>query len=136
MNILSTEIIDNTITEEKQISDHEPVMPSSISVLVEVAYKEKNYFLEFQSTTTSDYNAYSSTLSAYDESAGWSSLRDKFDNEDDFHHFLEEVKQESDAQNIRDEYVENNFNVDDGDFDGVDASSEINRATRKKELSL
>jgi hypothetical protein len=134
MKILNTEIIDNAVEQERQISETEYekyIQPSEISVLVKLEHDGKTYFLDYQSTATSDYGAYSSHLKAYGGADDYDKLMCQFDDEEDFYSFLYEVKKESNAQQIRDDYVEENYQVDDGDYGGMDANSEINKAVKK-----
>ena len=131
MEILNTEIIDNAHPQIDESTGNEFYQPSEISILVEIELDGKNYHLDFQSTTTCDYGAYSSSLAAYDGTDDYDALFDVIDDEVKFNELLAQVKNESNAQKQRDEYVNENYEVDTDYFGGMDANSEVNRAVKK-----
>lgn len=124
--ITDTEVIDNTV------ADHDGnIQPSEISILVEIEINGKPFCLDFQTTNTMDYGAYSSDLWPYDGTDDYSDLEDLFDDDNEFADFIENVKTKSNAQAQWHEYVSENFNVRDEHFSGMDANSETNKAIKK-----
>lgn len=102
--------------------------PASISVFVEIEYKNECYYLDFQSSMTHDYGAYSPTLAAYDGSDDYDRLQVNVANENRFINLLNRIKLESNAQLIYDEYMKLTYVVNDDYFSGLDANSCINSA--------
>lgn len=125
IEILSTEIIDHTIDDEYGF-----VRPSDISVLVEYRFKEKTHYLDFQTTLTQDAGAYSSILEPY-RCDSYEEVRGLFEREEDFLELVELVKQKSNADLLRNSYVQELFIIDDSPYGGIDGRSEINSAKRR-----
>jgi len=124
MKILKTEVIDNTVQDENGL-----VQPSDISVLVEFEYATKVYELDFQTTSTHDYGAYSSRLAAYDGTGDYERLDTDAGNLID--PVLDLVLEKSKAQEIWQNYINKNYDVNEDHFGGIDGRSKINEAARK-----
>ena len=125
-SVLETEILDNTFADEEG-----NIQPAEISVSVTVMVLEKKYTLDFQTTTTHDYGAYSSTLESYAGNSDHSDLSGLFDDEDAFIEFLAEVKKAAAAESIWNDYANDTYNLNSDHFGGLDANSEINQAVKK-----
>jgi hypothetical protein len=125
VTIYSTEIIDNCVADE-----HGYYQPSEISITVNFEVADVNYILDFQTTTTHDYGAYSSKLSAYDGNDDYDLLIENL-GEDNAQKVLQTVLEKSNAQFIRNEYVSENYTVSDEAPNGIDANSETNKAVKK-----
>ena len=119
--IINTEICDNAVKDE---NDNYPI--SGISVAVTAEIDKKEYCLEFQTSSTMDYGAISSDLEINDDDT-FDELKDLFDDDDDFFGLIDAIKDKSQAQKVWREYIEKNYTVDEGHFEGMDANSEINR---------
>lgn len=129
LRIIETEIIDNTteINGKYQIAE--------VSVLVKIRFLKKDFYLDFQTSNTSDYGAFSSDLAAYDGTDDYSNLQD-FVEETDFltdlfQEILDTVKEKADANKKWDEYVNENYKRNSDHFGGMDANSEINEAVKR-----
>lgn len=146
MKIIKTEIIDN---EE---SDHNgDYNIAGISVLVTLEYNNKNYTLDYQTSTTHDYGAMSSDLGAYDDDADYPALFDDFNSSrntedihsdnyyheaekwEDFSDFLNEIKELADVNEIWTNYVEENYIRENPAGNFFDANSEFVHAKSKEE---
>ena len=126
LEIISTEIIDNAVND-----GYGNFKISEVSILVELRYLDNIYHLDFQTTTTNDYGAYSSSLAPYDGTDSFDDLKNCFDDEDDFYSFVDIIKSESKVQKKWKNYVDEKYNVNDDHFNGMDGNSEINEATLK-----
>jgi hypothetical protein len=123
--ISSTAIIDNCNEDEEG-----NFQPSQISVNVNFEVAEKKYSLEFQTTTTHDFGAYSNKLAAYDVDESYDLIVEAF-GEAGAMRVIDVVMEKSNAKTIRDDYVSNHYQVQDEAFNGIDANSQINKAIQK-----
>ena len=126
LEILETEIVDNAVYTNPETGTRQP---SEISVLVKIEYKCKNYYIDFQTTTTNDYGAFSSSLSPYDGTDSYDELQDACGC--DFDSIIDKIYDESNCQKIWSEYVDKNYTRNLGHYGGMDANSEINEMTAK-----
>jgi hypothetical protein len=125
--IKNTEIIDNSCKNQETGL----YQPSEISILVELEMDEKGFYLDFQTTNTQDYGAFSSSLAAYDGTDAYLELEDHCsENEIDFDELLKKVKKESSAQNLWIEYINENYVKNENHYGGSDANSEINEMSK------
>jgi hypothetical protein len=125
--INSTEIIDCTNEDESG-----NILLSGISVLVNFTIETKTFMLDFQTTETFDYSAISSNLASSDlAGVDHSSFIDFIGDDDKSEALLELIKTESNAQEIWNDYVYENFIINEDHFNGMDANSEINTAVRR-----
>lgn len=125
VDITDVEIIDNCNEDEEG-----NIQPSEISALVGFTFVGEAYSIDFKTTTTSDYGAYSSKLAAYDGSDDYDRFVEAV-GDDMAQEILSVVLKESDAQEIRNKYVSENYSVSDESYGGMDGNSETNKATRK-----
>lgn len=125
-DVIGTEILDFAVADEEG-----NVRPSEISVAVTVEVKGSRYCLDFQTTTTHDYGAYSSKLESYDENDDHCSLEKVVGDDDAFADLLEAIKSEANPESEWRDYVSENYSVSDDDFGGMDANSEVNQAKVK-----
>jgi hypothetical protein len=126
VKILETEIFDNAMPDENGC-----IQPSEISVGVTIEHNGERYTLDFQTTTTHDYGAFSSILESYEGNSDHSNLSDTFEDEEQFNEFLREIKMQANPEQVWKSYVDDNYDCDLGNFGGMDANSEINKATKK-----
>lgn len=129
--IINTDVVDNAV------ADHDGnYQPSEISVLVEIEIDRKVYYLDFQTTSTHDYGAYSSDLAPYEGTDSYDALADMFDggtDDDQFHGLIAAIKKAADVQQKWTDYITETYIVDDDYFGGMDANSEINRMRKLDE---
>ncbi len=127
--IKSAEIIDNASYQDEDGN----YQPSEISVLVEIEVAGNLYSMDFQTTGTHDYGAYSSDLWPYDGTEDYESLYALFgdDREAEFKGFIETIKTESKCQQIWQNYVNGRYLLSSDHFDGMDANSEVNKMRLK-----
>lgn len=126
LEILGTEIIDNAVYTDQETGKKRP---SEISVLVEIEYKSKNYHLDFQTTTTYDAGAFSSSLSPYDQTESYSELEELC--VDDFDDLIVKIHEKSECQKIWTDYVDENYDRNLDHYGGMDGNSEINEMVKK-----
>lgn len=124
--IIDTEIIDNTVEDKDG-----DIQPSEISVSINIEIDGENYYLDYQTTTTFDYGAYSSELAPYDGTDDYETLKNLFDEEDDFYKLVSDIADAANVQTLWKEYVCEKYDVDENHFNGMDANSEINLASKK-----
>jgi hypothetical protein len=122
----STEVIDNCEYEDEDGN----YQPSEISVLIGFDVAGESYNIDFQTTTTHDVGAYSSRLAAYDGDDNYSLIVEAL-GEHNARQVLKAVVEKTNAESMRAEYVSNNYTVSTEEFGGIDANSEINKATKK-----
>lgn len=125
---IETEIFDNTIQDQDG-----KIQPSEISVGVHLEIDNKKYCLDFQTTTTRDYGAYSARLASYNENSDHEALSEIYG--DDFDEFLIAVEEEAKPQQTWQQYVNENYELDENHFNGLDANSNVNSALVLKKLS-
>jgi hypothetical protein len=134
--IIDTDIIDNS--NESQIINLEtgektgdyPI--SSVSIAVTVEIDGEKYWLEFQTSGTFDYGAISSNLEINNIDTGYDKLSELFDDDDDgFRGLIDDIKKKSKAQQLWNEYINENYIIDGEYFGGMDANSEVNRMRKK-----
>lgn len=124
--VISTEIYDNANKREDGT-----IQPSEISVGVTVEVKDKTYFLDYQTTSTHDYGAYSSNLASYDGSGDHIELAESIDDEEKMDKLLEQIGEKAGVNKLWQEYMDSNYNIDADHYGGMDANSEVNSATLK-----
>jgi len=124
LKIVNTEIIDNAT----HVSETGKQQPSEISVLVEIKYDDNDYFLDFQTTTTADYGAFSSSLSPYEGTDSYDDLKEVCG--DDFDSVIDAVEEKSECKKMWSEYVDENYKRNTGHFGGMDGNSEVNEMVR------
>ncbi len=107
----------------------EDVQPGNVSVLVELEFNGDDYFLDFQTSNTSDLGAISSNLTSYDGNSDHEKLQDILG--DKFEDFLHEVKKESNVNKVWSDYINEHYVRDDSHFGGMDGNSERNEMKRK-----
>ena len=120
--IIETELFDHCIKNEEG-----DFLTSGVSVLVTIEIAGKNYVLDFQTSTTQDYGAISTTLYPYDMTDEYDEIAAMFDNgsqDDGFFELLDNIKSKSDAQKKWNEYIDENYIRNDEHFGGMDAKSE------------
>ena len=132
INTLDTEILDNT-TEQHTQEGYKQVQPSEVSVLVEfeLSGEAKKYSIEFQTSETSDYGAFSDILCAFHDSE----LERLFNEygEDEAEKIIEEVKEISGVQEEWRNYVNEHFILaDDRHCNFIDGNSIRNVAYKKE----
>ena len=123
-----TEVIDDRVCDENDI-----YLASGVSVRVDVETKGNVYVLDYQTSGTLDYGAISSNLRAYDGHDDYDRLMDLVDDDEKFFKLLDEIKQESDAQGLWNEYIDENYIKNDDHYGGMDANSETGEMTMKLE---
>ncbi len=125
--INSAELIDCTNEDESG-----NILLSSISVVVEFTIGIKTFRVDFQTTETLDNSAISSNLASSDMAEADHSIFIDFIGDDDKSEaLLKLIKKESNAQEIWNDYVYENFIIIEDHFDGIDANSEINTTVRR-----
>lgn len=125
--INSAEIIDCTNEDENG-----NILLSGISVVVEFTIGIKTFRVDFQTTETFDNSAISSNLASSDMAdLDHSSFFDFIGDDDKSEALLKLIKKESNAQEMWNDYVYDNFIINEDHFNGIDANSEINAAVRR-----
>ena len=122
--ILCTGIADNCQPDNKG-----SYQPSEVSVVVKLTDKKQQYYLDYQTTTTSDYGAYSSTLRAYDGAVSYAELEEIVGDEDALQTLIVQIAEAADVQGKWDRYMDSTYQRDTNHF-GMDANSEINSASK------
>ena len=131
---MKVEIIDTEIMDHKCGPDEDDnYCVSGVSVYVKFKIDDQEYGLDYQTSTTFDYGAISSSIRAYDGTDDYDQLREKFDDDqdDDFFSLLDEIKTKSNAQKVWNEYIGENYIRNVEHYGGVDADSEIDRMSKK-----
>ncbi|MEY8200099.1 MAG: hypothetical protein RPS47_12715 [Colwellia sp.] len=121
------ELIDDCVYQDEDGK----YQPSEISVEVGFECAGEDYSISFQTTSTHDAGAYSSILAAYDGNGDYELLYKEL-GEENASLVLNSVLKESNAQYIRNQYVDDNYIVSKDNFGGMDANSEVNKAVKKK----
>jgi len=129
VKVLGTEILDHT--EEHEDDEGLYVQPSEVSVLVEFEYNERIYKLDFQTTNTSDYGAYSSRLYPYDGTTDYDDFAELFDWDGEALELIFEKLRSDGVQKIYNEYIAENYILSHDCFNGMHGDSLVNRAMRK-----
>ena len=124
-HINSVKIIDNCHEDE-----HGNFQLSQISALIAFEYNDDTFAIDFQTTTTYDYD-YSSKLAAYDESDDYNRLAEIVGDDDLLDELLSNVCKFSPAATLREQHIKDSYTITDEEFHGMDANSEANKATKK-----
>jgi hypothetical protein len=126
IKVLNTEIFDNAVKNEEG-----EIQPSGVSVGVTILFDDVTYTLDFQTTSTGDYGAYSSTLESYDGNSDHHALEKKVEDEDEFLNLLAEIKIQAEPETVWSDYMNEKYSLSSESFDGMDGNSEVNKATVK-----
>ncbi len=129
IKIVETEVIDNTHRDENG-----EYCKSGVSVLVKVEFGGKELYLDFQTTTTQDYGAINSSLWPYDGTEDYDSFIEVCEKTDvDETEMIQKIKEESMAQELWQDFIDEKFITNDDHFGGMDANSEYDKMTLRED---
>ncbi len=128
--IKNVEIVDNAVKD--------PLtglfQPSEISVLVEFEISDNHFYLDYKTTTTLDYGAYSSNLWPYDGSDSYTDFEEFCrKNGLELSEIILEIKREADVQYHWKYHIDEKYVVNDDHYGGMDANSEINEMKERED---
>ncbi len=116
--IKDTEIVDQTCEGDMN--------RSAISVVVEIEIDSEIFYVDYQTSTTFDAGAVSTSLDAYDGSSDYDEIEEKMGED-----FFEMLLEKSGAQEIYEDYLEENYVLNSEHFGGMDANSEFDEIWEK-----
>jgi len=103
----------------------EVIHPSNISVLVEIELLETIYYLDFQTGMTFDYETLSAILWPYDGTEDYDNLQQVFPEDSAFIEFVEQIKRDTNLQEIWADYINEYYILD--EEDGDDNTNQMKR---------